>query len=240
MWVEIFILLTVVVATFIQVTTGFGISIIMMTVLPLILPIPESSFFLCFAGIIATSYMAFKYRRSINFKSLIIPLILAVIGSYLGVTVLLMLDHSAALKILGALLILLAVYFYKFSNKIKLPPNILTASLTGICSGLMNGFFNMGGPPIVLYYSATAKNKEEYSATIQFFFAVMIVFKIMILGLKNGVPTMVLSHIPLVAVGGIAGIIMGFFLFKRLSVGTIKKMIYVIMTIAGIWYIVKP
>ncbi|HEY8500825.1 MAG TPA: sulfite exporter TauE/SafE family protein [Clostridia bacterium] len=239
MWVEIIILITAAAAAFIQVTTGFGISIIIMTVLPMIMPVAESSFLLCFSAVIVTSYIILKYWKSINFKSLILPLAFALAGSYLGVTALLKTENYIAVKFLGSLLIILALYFYKYQNRIKIPKNIFSASTAGICSGLMNGFFNMGGPPIVLYYSTMTEDKNEYSATVQFFFAVMAVFKIIVLILGNGAPVNVFVHVPLAAAGSLVGMFAGIYLFKKLSIDTIKKFIYIIMIIAGIWYIIK-
>lgn len=50
-------------------------------------------------------------------------------------------DNDIYVRVLGAGLIVLSIYFFFFSNKIKIPANQWTAASAGIISGLINGFF---------------------------------------------------------------------------------------------------
>lgn len=240
MWFDVFLFVSVAAAAFVQATTGFGFAIITMALWPLLMSVPDATQLLMFGSMVTVSYIAVMYRRHINFKIVTVPLVLALAGLYLGLSFLLSVDNDIAVRVIGGLLILLAVYFFVFSDRIRIPENIWSASLAGISCGLMSGFFNIAGPPIVLYYSAAAKDKKEYTGTVQFLFAVMILFKMIYLYVKRGLPEMVLTHTPIVIVGSIAGMLLGLRLFDRLSTRIIKRMVYILMIAAGGWYIIHP
>lgn len=240
MWFDIFIFVTMMAGSFVQTATGFGCAIIIMSMWPMLLPVPETTQLLLFGTLVQSGYVAFKFRRHINFKIVTVPLILALAGTCLGITLLLNADNTTAVRVIGIMLIVLAVYFLVFNKRISIPENIWTASMAGAVSGVLSGFFNIAGPPIVLYYSAAAKDKEEYTGTVQFLFAAMVAFKMVFLGVKRGLSEMVLTHAPFVIAGSTLGMILGLRLFSKLSTVTIKKMVYILMIVAGIWYILRP
>ncbi len=70
---------------------------------------------------------------------------------------------------LGVVLILFSIYFWYFNKKIHLRPTLPTQIGTGVISGLMGGFFNMQGPPAVLYFISTTKDKNQYMAMAQIY-----------------------------------------------------------------------
>lgn len=238
MWFEIFLFCTAFIAAFVQATTGFAYAIVLMALWPLFLSVPEATQLLMFGSVTVVGYIVVKYRKHINFKNVAIPLALGFIGNFIGVNALLSLDNMIIVKILGGLLVLLAIYFYIFSDRIHIPQNPFTASIAGALSGLMGGFFNISGPPIVLYYSVVAKDKEEYIATIQFYFVVLIVFKIFYLWWQRGLSNMVVSHIPLIVAASVGGMLLGLSVFKKLSAGVLKKAVYILMVISGLWYMI--
>lgn len=238
MWFEIFLFCTAFLASFIQATTGFAYAIVLMALWPLFLSVPEATQLLMFGSVTVVGYIVLKYRKHINFKNVAIPLVMGFIGNFIGINALLSLDNTVIVKVLGGLLILLAIYFFMFSSRIHIPKNPFTASLAGAFSGLMGGFFNISGPPIVLYYSVVSKNKEEYMATVQFYFVVLIVFKLFYLWWQRGLSQMVVSHIPMIVVASVAGMLLGLFVFKKLSAVAIKRAVYILMVISGLWYMI--
>lgn len=239
MWLEVFLFITIFAAAFVQSTTGFAFSILIMALWPVFLPVPEATQLLMFGSVALTAYIVVRYWRHIDFKTIAVPLVPGLIGTYIGANALLALDNAVITKVLGGLLILLAIYFLAFSRRICIPENPLSASIAGIVSGLMGGFFNISGPPIVLYCSVTSRCKEEYLATVQFYFLVMIVFKMAYLWIRRGLSDMVITHIPLAVAGSMGGMLLGLWCFRRMSGESVKKMVYVIMILSGIWYIVK-
>jgi len=239
MGLELFLFFTVVIAAFVQSTTGFGYAIVLMALWPLFLQVPDATQLMLFGVLPVSGCIAIKYWRHINFKIVAVPLCLGLLGNYIGLTMLLRIDNTIAVKIIGVLMILLAVYFYIAKDKIRIPQNIWTASLAGIGAGLMGGFFNISGPPLVLYFCAAAKDKDEYTGTVQFLFLVLIAFKLVYLTAVRGLPAVVSVRIPMVLIGSTAGLFAGQRLFKRLSINTVKRLIYALMILSGLWYLIQ-
>ena len=239
MWFALFLFITAFAASFVQATAGFAFTIIIMALWPLFLPVPEASQLLMFGSLIPIACITFRYRRHINFRITAIPMILGLLGTYIGVNALLTIDNAIIIKVLGGFLIVLALYFFAFSSRICIAQNPLTASVTGFLSGLMGGVFNMPGPPMVLYCTVTSQSKEEYLATTQFYFLVLLLFRIVYMWMRRGLSDLVISHTPVVVVGSLGGMFLGLWLFKKLSSKTIKKIVYVLMILSGLWYIIQ-
>ena len=237
---EILLLVAAFAAAFVQATTGFAYAIIMMALLPIFMPVLEATQLLMFGSIMACGYITLKYYKHINFKIIAIPLAIGLIGTYIGVNALFTLDEGIVVKALGGLLILLALYFYFFSRSIHIPNNLLTASVAGAFSGLMGGLFNISGPPIALYCMAVTKDKEEYIATVQFYFVVLIAFKMIYLGFQQGFSEMVVTRIPIIILGSVAGMLLGLKVLIKLSINALKRLVYLVMVISGLWYILGP
>lgn len=239
MWFEILIFGSVLVAAFVQAATGFGFAIIIMSIWPMFLPVSEATQLMMFGSFVTVTYIAIKYRRHINFKIVGVPLLFALGGTLLGLNLMLETDNDLVIKIIGGIMMTLSVYFFVFSKRVRIRENIWTASMAGSLSGILSGFFNITGPPLVLYYSAAAKDKEEYTGTVQFLFAVILVFKMVYLFFKCGLSELVISHIPITAVASAIGMLLGLRVFRTLPTETVKKIVYILMFLAGIWYVVQ-
>lgn len=235
----ILLVLTGIFASFVQASTGFGFSIIIMAIWPFFMPVTDAVYLQLVAGLVAVGYIAIKDWKHINFKIIWIPLIIALFGSYLGLAFLLQTPNAKAVLLLGFLFILLSIYFIVFGNKISVPNKWYTAGIAGICSGLMSGFFNIAGPPVVLYYNVACKSKTEYRATLQFFFMILIIFKITVMSINQSFSYEIIKFMPFVAAASVLGIFIGSKVFVRLPVHKLKRAVYILMSISGIWYIVE-
>lgn len=224
---------------FIQASTGFGFAIVAMATIPLLLTMTDSIMLLLFCSVVTIGYLAIKNIRYVNYKQLILPLIFSLAGNYIGLTVLVNMGNELAIKLLGGLMILLSIYFFFFADKIRLPINQLSASTAGVISGLLGGFFNIPGPPMVLYYSVAIKQKKEYFSTLQMLFFINTVFKLGYLLIFNRISDYILPIIPYAVVFSIIGMIIGFALFKHLSTKSVKRIVYLLMACSGIWFIVS-
>lgn len=226
-------------AAFIQASSGFGYAITAMAFLPLFLPLTDCMMISIICSTVTVAYLFIKYRKHVNYKIAVLPLIFCLAGVLVGLTLLINSPNEIALKILGAFLITLSVYFFFFSERIRIPNNRISASTAGLISGLTGGFFNIGGPPIVLFYCAAAKDKKEYIATLQFLSLSMIVLKFVYLWLTVGISKQTLIISPFGVVASVLGMILGMFVFDKLPHKTINRIVYVIMAVAGIWYVIR-
>lgn len=191
-----------------------------------------------FSGLVITIYISVKYFKYINFKLLIVPLVLSLCTTYFGLKNVVSIDNDIYVRVLGAGLIVLSIYFFFFLNKIKIPANQWTAASAGIISGLMNGFFSIPGSPIVLYYSAANEDKRGYIAATQVLFLSNSILKAVFFAIQYEISSQVSKLIPFTITADVAGTLIGNKAFKKRSFKSLKKVVYVVMVLAGFKYLV--
>ena len=150
-------------AAFVQRVTGFGFGIFIMTVLPYLLPsYGEATTLSGMLSIMTAVPMLGYIWRHVDWRKLLPILITFLIVSWGAVRIVSLAGDGLLKRILGAVLILAAAWFYFFSDKVRLRPTMSVQIGMGSISGMMGGLFGMQGPPAVLYFLATAKDKNEY------------------------------------------------------------------------------
>lgn len=219
---------------FTQRVSGFGYGIIVMMVFPHILPYGPAGTLSSFISLISSAYVAFSMRKYIKFSQIPIPLITYTAVNYLATSFVATADTSLLKRILGCALIVLSIYFFIFSQKIKLKPSVPSALGAGAVSGGMSGLFSMGGPPMVLYYMSTnSESTDNYLATIQAYFAISNILSISI-RVSKGLFT---QDVAIMLIPAILGMLLGNFIgrrvYNRMKPALVKKCVYAFMAISG-------
>ncbi len=221
--------------SFIQRVSGFGFGIFVMTMFPYLLPSYGEATAL--SGMLAASMsliVAIRMRRFIEWSKVLPILATFTVVSFFSVSAVADFDDKFLKHVLGAILIGVSLYFFIFSERIKLKPTLPAQIGLGTLSGLMGGLFAMQGPPAVLYFMASAQTKEKYIAHSQVYFALgnlmMTFFRA-----GNGFVTPAVG----IAYGcGIVGVIIGTAIggkvFKKIPHKVLKKIVYVYMAFSGI------
>lgn len=220
-----------------QTTIGFGFPTFAMIFLTLLFPFPVAVTITQSVGILGVTYMMVKYRKHIAWKALIPFLIPAVTlglfftwySSFIAVT---------DLKLfLGVILIVISLYFSIFSQRITIKATPVNGIIMGGLSGVLNGFYAMGGPPVALYLAPSLNDKIKYLATANTYF---FIFKIVALPLRFAQGAMQFSDIGYL-VAGIAsmsvGTILGDHVMRKIPTHTIKTLIYVFVGISGVIFV---
>ncbi len=224
------------VGAFTQRVSGFGMGIVVMTVLPFLFPtFGEATALSGLVGVISTTYLAVKYRKNIQWKLILWPFLAYIPINYFAIWIVAGSDVSLLKRALGVFLVVLSVYFVFFSAKLKIKANTATGIAAGGLSGFLGGAFSMGGPPVVVYLlGATGDDKTAYIATIQCMFA--LTGYVSTAGrIANGlVSRRVLLFFPLAALGMALGNLIGGRVYKRLDAQMLKKCVYAFMAVAGV------
>jgi uncharacterized membrane protein YfcA len=92
----------------------------------------------------------------------LVPMIL--VGTALGVTVLVNLPRKAGMLLLGAFVLVFALYSLAPHRKRNVSKN--WAWLAGLAGGLTSTLFGAGGPPYAIYLSQRGLTKEQFRATL--------------------------------------------------------------------------
>lgn len=225
--------------SFLQTNIGFGFPVIAMIFLPMFLPF-QTAVVICQIIIsISLIIITIKYFHFIEWKLLLPLTIVSMIVTGIITAKSFTFDSSLLSVILAIMLILLSLYFFIFSDKIKIKPTALNGIIMGAIAGVGNGLFSIGGPAIVLYLLQAVKRKESYLVNIQFYFLINNIIGISIRLNKGALST---AHIPLILAGWIGiglGTLLGIQTFKLIPMTKLKKIVYLFVGISGLILIVN-
>jgi uncharacterized membrane protein YfcA len=207
-----------------------------MTVLPFLLPSYSEATTLSGLLAMTTSLLVtLKMRKYIIFKHLVHILLMFLIVSTISIFILSSIEDHILRRILGVVLIITSIYFAFFNNKIHLKTNIPTQIGAGTLSGLMGGFFAMQGPPAVLYFLSSEKDKEHYMAIVQCYFLIGNTIMTFVRA-KNGFLTSTVGTNYLYGLGGVLiGSSIGGFVFKKIPAGKFRYIVYSYIGVSGIF-----
>ena len=160
-------------------------------------------------SMISCSVVAFSLLRYVDWKNLIFPLIGCAVLTVPAVLFMTAQSDRLLLILLGAVLMLLSVYFMMFSGKVRFKPTPAGGLLCGGLSGVMGGMFAMGGPPVVVWFMQTeTTEKLVYLATIQMYFVATNIYGTAVKAI-NGLVT---PGVLILSLCGIAGLAAGLFI----------------------------
>lgn len=163
--------LSVFLAAIVRGYSGFGFSLLAITALSLALAPAEIVPSIFMLEVAASLHLLPGIWRDIHWRS-ILPLILGcLIATPLGVY---LLAHvpPAPMQIALAAFVLLAALLLWRGFALKTVPGPLASTAAGAASGLCNGAFGIGGPPVILFYfSSPAGNAVSRASMIAYFLA---------------------------------------------------------------------
>jgi uncharacterized membrane protein YfcA len=222
-------------SSFVHSSAAFGFSVFSMTLLPLFLPLISSAAIVKVALLTITITMVLNLRKHINYRFIIIPIMLSLVGNTLGFYLLMTTNAELLKRILGGILVLVGAFMFLTKGNLKMKRSIAASIFMGFLSGLMGGMFNLAGVILVIYYYSAIEDKLEYAASLQATFVVSAVYGI-ILNIAYGNfarPDMFnLTLITIVAV--MVGCYFGLKVLKRIKKETIGKLSYSYMIVMGL------
>jgi len=147
---SLFVLLAAIVRGY----SGFGFSLLVITSLSLLMA--PSTFIpsIFMLEIAASIHMLPGIWRDIHWRSLAPLIIGCVIGTPLGVWLLANVP-APPMQVALAVFVLTATLLLWKGFALKTMPGTLASGVVGTASGLFNGAFGIGGPPVILFYFAS-------------------------------------------------------------------------------------
>lgn len=227
-------------ASFVQRVSGFGFGIFIMTVLPYLLPsYGEATTLSGMLSLTQSLFIFATHYKYVNWKRLLPMLITFLVVSFFAVRFVAEAADTHLKLLLGIILIIMSLYFLFFNGKFKIKPTLKLEISLGTLSGAMGGLFGMQGPPAVVFYLASEKDKDHYLGMLQAYFLI-----------GNAVMTLYRSRFGLLTesvawgwVYAVAGIPLGGYIgkivFDKLSGDTLRKIVYIYMAISGLVAIIS-
>ena len=222
-------------ASFLQRVSGFGFGILIMTVLPYIMPsYGEATALSGLLAMVTSGIVVFQKWRLIPWRKLLPILVTFMVVSWFAVLIVAHQPGNVIHRVLGVVLILASLWFFFFSDRVKLRPSLGVQVSMGTISGMMGGLFGMQGPPAVLYFISSAKQKEEYMAMAQMYFLLGNIFMTGYRAQCGYLTTAVLHGWCCGIVAVLIGTTLGSIVFRFVSLDILRKIIYAYMAISGI------
>lgn len=225
---------------FIQRVSGFGFGIFVMIFLPHLLSVyGEANLLSNLMSVAVNALILAKTFRHADWKAIPVPAIAFAAVSVPAVLLLKNRPGGVLFILLGAVMILLSVWFIFLSSKVKIKTGLLSGAVCGGLSGFLGGMFSMSGPPAVVYFLETSENDGlRYIGTIQAYFLITNTFAC---GVKIAGGFMTLTVLALFA-AGLCGVAAGLFagnrLYGRLDAKKLRTVVYVFMALTGAFNIV--
>ncbi|AKB48240.1 hypothetical protein MSKOL_2463 [Methanosarcina sp. Kolksee] len=160
----IYIALLTLLASLIGTMAGFGISTIMVPVLLIILPLPQT---LLLVGIVHWFNDIWKmllFRNGIRWKLLLAFGLPGIFASFLGSSLSLRISREILSRALGVFLIAYVIFII-FNRTFKLSQKLSVAISSGTLTGFFAGIFGIGGEINAVALSAFNLEKAVYVAT---------------------------------------------------------------------------
>lgn len=215
-------------------TLGFGYALMAMPLITLVTDDVTLATPLVALGATVLSWiMAGSDLRQIEISSAWRLIVAALIGTPVGLAILLLAPGPLVTTILGIFLIVFSLYNLTRPHL----PEIRRQGwvyLFGFTAGLLSGAYNVGGPPLVLYGTLRRWSPAKFRATLQGYFAVTGIYILIMHGLSGlwtaQVWRLFLWTIPL----QIVAVWLGAKINRRIPLTLFTRLLYVILILLGV------
>ena len=230
MLLTLYAIVCILLAAIVRGFSGFGFSMLVITSISLIIPPVEVIASVMMLEVAASIHMLPGVWRSVHWRSLGFLTLGQIIATPLGVWALANLPVGPMKLALG-LFVLGTVALLASGFALKRMPGVAATTATGAASGLLNGAFGIGGPPVVLFFlSSPAGAAAGRASLVAFFFLTDIVA----LGWQFQQNLLTLDHLRNAALylpALIAGIWIGSLGFKRADPAIFRKTVLALLAV---------
>ena len=229
----IILLLIVFAAAVLQTLSGFGFALIVMPVAVTLLGVDTAVPVVALTALILYSFNLVRYRHIVNWTELKRLGIAVVLGVPVGILLLANLPEATIRFLLGLLLVGYALYVL-FAPQVTAVMSPHWGYIAGFCAGCLGGAYNVPGPPVVVYGSASQWPKEQFRAILQSLFFLQGCFVVLGHTLAGNLTadTAVTSFYTIPAL--LLGIFIGTRFDQRVSQQTFRTFIAVLILILGV------
>jgi uncharacterized protein len=147
--------------------TGFGSSLVTIPLATHIVPLQFALALYALADLVSSFRVGLENPKNAvrGEWTRLVPMIL--VGTALGVTVLVNLPRAVGMLLLGAFVLSYAFYsLFRHSTQRMVSPR--WAWVAGLAGGITSTLFGAGGPPYAIYLSQRGLTKEQFRATLGF------------------------------------------------------------------------
>jgi uncharacterized membrane protein YfcA len=213
---------------------GFGYATLVMSVLPYVIPYHQAAAASTMGIVLLSAVVSLRDRKHIRYH-----IVWPALGGYLITSVGFIFlavgtSDAALMKLLGFMLIAVSIYMTFWGNSLRIRPTARNGFLCGALGGAGAGLFAIGGPPIAIYLLSSLETKEEYRASINFYFLVGNSVGSVVRFASGAVPVQFLGWLPFIFCAMLLGSFTGNRAFKVINELTMRRVIYFFIALSGI------
>jgi len=234
------ILVIVIIASSVGTMTGFGTSTIMVPIMLLHYPVPQTLFFVGIIHFFGNVWKLLLFRKGVRWRLILSFGIPGIAATYLGASLVFDIPAVILSRILGSFLIIYVIYlFVKSSFMVR--PSLLYGACGGAISGFLAGVFGIGGAVRGLFLTAFDLPKAVYIATAGSI-ALFIDATRLATYFENGarLPTLLLYGLPLFIPASFLGAAIAKRIVDRIPQRHFRKIIAVFLLMIGIKLLLLP
>lgn len=225
-----------VVAGVLRGVTGFGAALLMAPVFSFFMSPSGTTFALLLTNIAASVQLFQESRRDIPWGTIVRLAPSALVAIPVGVWLLTALDAEVIRRIIGLVVLVLAVLLlagWRYRGR----RGLLSDSVTGLTSGLLQGIAGIGGPPVILYLMASDLSVRTARAAMSMFFGLVGVISMLALLATGEVTATDMTRgaiaVPIHLFGAYLGSI-GFGLLMRWGERPVRLVSIALLLVAGL------
>lgn len=221
------------VAIFVQASSGFGLALVSMPLLVAVLGVQTAAPLVAIIAILAEVAILVRYRQGLAFRAVALFTAAALVAVPLGILFLRRVDEAVVTMALGVILLVYALYALLVPRLPRLTHPAWAIGL-GFLGGLLNGAYNTGGPPIIVYGTCRRWEPATFKSNLQGYF---LVIGLVTLGahVVGGTITPVVWRNVLLALPGVAlGLAVGFSLDGRLNPARFRQIVFTLLAALGL------
>ena len=155
------------ISAYLQAATGFGLALVAMALVPLVLPIGEAIVYVSAASFVVNFFVIFVNWSGFSWRKAVPLSVGMCLGIPIGYFSLRAFDDEWIIRLLGIVLMGIALSEFLQTRFSRLPVPGNSGSLFGFVGGILAGAFNVGGPPVVVFAYSMKWSKVETVAILQ-------------------------------------------------------------------------
>lgn len=220
-------------AALIQGFFGFGFGIVAMGALTLTHDLIQASGLVNITAIVVMGWLTFGLRRHILRGLALRMLAPLLLGVFLGVMALGRVDRDLMVSILGATIVIVAVWNL-LQPRLRTRESPWLDGSMALLGGLLSGAFNTGGPPLIIHLYRRPEHPEVIKATLQSLLLIMIVARLPLAAAHGLLSGPIWTEAALMAPVVMAGVAAGIALARRVSPERFRRACWVALGLLGV------
>lgn len=220
-------------AATIQGLTGFGFGLMTVPFLALLIyPKTVIPLVLIYTVLISATVL-FQARRQVNIRR-VLPLLAAALCGLIPGAMLLKYLPAEVLRIYIGTAITVFAGLMLFGLRVKVANERKASVPAGLISGILSGSLSTGGPPVILFFSNQAVDKEQFRANLSFYFFVLNFLTVPIYFIVGIITWEVIKTVTIFLPALIAGSAAGILFSRKVNEVHFRRIALVLVAMGGI------